>query len=339
MSKVSIVVPIYNVQKYLSKCLQSLVDQTFKDIEIICVNDGSTDQSDKIIEKFVKLYPNRIIHLEKENGGLGDARNAGINIAKGEYITFIDSDDWVEPEMIESMYNNAKKYNSDIVCCGLRRIDEDGKILSNEQINLKKEYSPKEAMVTLAPAAWNKLYRMSLFTDYNIRYSVGVWYEDLPTTTKLFMHSNKITTVNKIFVNYLQRKGSISYSYDERSRDIFKVLNDINEYNKEKFNNKYKNEIEYLYIIHIIFAHLFRSSILSITLINSEIDYSREVIRKEFPKWSRNKYIRLLSRQNINLLNKIGLISGSLFFKFNVYIIFLLAYKVANKIIPIQNKW
>lgn len=339
MVKVSIVVPIYNVEKYLEKCLQSLVTQTFEDIEIICVNDGSTDNSKNIIKQFLKNYPSKIVHIDKKNGGLGDARNAGIERARGEYIAFIDSDDWVEPNMIQSMYQNAKDNNSDIVCCGLRRIDENGKLLSQEQINLKDEYSPKEALITLAPAAWNKLYKTKLFLENDVRYSVGVWYEDLPTTAKLFMQCNKITTVNEIFVNYLQRKGSISYSYDERSRDIFIVLADIKKFNESKCMNKYYDEIEYLYIIHIIFAHLFRSSVLSIKRLNKEVKYSINILENNFPNWKKNKYIKLTGTMTMNLINKIGILSGILFCKFKCYTLFLLIYKIVNKLIPIQNKW
>ena len=183
MIEVSVVVPIYNVEKYLGRCLESLVNQTFQNIEIICVNDGSPDQSQKIVDEYYKKYPHLIKSLIKENGGLGDARNYGLAHASGKYICFIDSDDWVELDMIEKMYQNAVENDSDIVCCGLRRIDEKGNVLSREQLNLKNEYTPREAMITLAPAAWNKLYRKSLFDETNIKYPVGVWYEDLPTTT------------------------------------------------------------------------------------------------------------------------------------------------------------
>ena len=339
MIEVSVVVPIYNVEKYLGRCLESLVNQTFQKIEIICVNDGSPDQSQKIVDEYYKKYPHLIKSLIKENGGLGDARNYGLAHASGKYICFIDSDDWVELDMIEKMYQNAVENDSDIVCCGLRRIDEKGNILSREQLNLKNEYTPREAMITLAPAAWNKLYRKSLFDETNITYPVGVWYEDLPTTTMLLMHCKKITTVNEIFVNYLQREGSIIYSYDERSRDIFKVLEQIRRYNEEVFNNQYYNEIEYLYSIHIVFAHLFRSSVLSFSKLNEEVKYSLDYINQCFPKWKSNSYLKWSNGLKMSVVNKVGILGGLTFVRIHLYVVFLLIYKVVNKIVPIQNKW
>ena len=117
MPKVSIIVPFYNVENYIEKCLETLVNQTLKDIEIILVNDGSKDRSIDIVNKFLKQYPEKIVYLEKENGGLSDARNFGIPHAKGEYIEFLDSDDYVEKDMYENMYELAKKEDSDMVEC------------------------------------------------------------------------------------------------------------------------------------------------------------------------------------------------------------------------------
>ena len=117
MPKISIIVPVYNVEKYIERCLKSLVNQTLQDIEIIIVNDGSQDKSEEIIEKYVKENHNKIKYYEKSNGGLSSARNYGIEYATGEYIAFLDSDDYVETNMYEEMYNLAKKENADMVEC------------------------------------------------------------------------------------------------------------------------------------------------------------------------------------------------------------------------------
>lgn len=117
MIKVSIIVPFYNVENYIEKCLKSLVNQTLKDIEILLVNDGSKDGSEEIAKKFIETYPNKIVYFKKENGGLSDARNYAIPYAKGEYIAFLDSDDYVEPNMYEEMYNKAKEQTLDYVEC------------------------------------------------------------------------------------------------------------------------------------------------------------------------------------------------------------------------------
>ena len=117
--KVSVIVPVYNVEKFIGKCLDSLVNQTLKDIEIIVVNDGTKDNSQEIIDKYVKKYPDKVKSFIKENGGLSSARNFGIEKAKGEYISFVDSDDWLNDDALEKMYNKAKKDKSDIVICDM----------------------------------------------------------------------------------------------------------------------------------------------------------------------------------------------------------------------------
>ena len=117
MPKVSVIVPFYNVEDYIEKCIKSLLNQTLDDLEIILVNDGSKDNSESIAKKYLNEYPKKIIYLEKENGGLGDARNYGIPYAKGEYIAFIDSDDYVEKDMYEQMLKKAEEEQSDMVEC------------------------------------------------------------------------------------------------------------------------------------------------------------------------------------------------------------------------------
>ena len=123
MPAVSIIVPVYNVEKYLRECLESIINQTFQDIEIICVNDGSTDNSRKILTEYAQT-DSRIKITDKENGGLSSARNAGLKIAQGEFISFIDSDDWVDKTMIEKLYNNIRALNTDISICAVHQYDE-----------------------------------------------------------------------------------------------------------------------------------------------------------------------------------------------------------------------
>ena len=127
--KISVIIPVYNVEKYIVKCLDSLVNQTLENIEIIVVNDGSKDNSQTIIDKYVKKYPKKIKSYIKENGGQGSARNLGLEYAKGEYISFVDSDDWLDLNALEEMYNLAKKDNSDIVICDMIDHFTDGKVL------------------------------------------------------------------------------------------------------------------------------------------------------------------------------------------------------------------
>lgn len=153
MYKVSVIVPIYNVEKYIKKCLNSLVNQTLQEIQIILVNDGSKDKSGEIAKEYAQMYKNKILYLEKENGGLSDARNYGIPYAEGEYIAFIDSDDYIDENAYEEMYDKAKKENSDYVEC-----DFIWEYPNKNKIDRYKEYTDlKEMFKNVRVVAWNKL--------------------------------------------------------------------------------------------------------------------------------------------------------------------------------------
>ena len=159
--KVSVIVPVYNVEKYISKCLDSLVNQTLKDIEIIVVNDGSPDNSQKIIDEYVKKYPDKVKSYIKENGGQGSARNYGIELSTGEYIGFVDSDDFVELDMFEKMYNKAKQDNSDIVICGSYNVSED---YSKKEIDVfvNNYNTDLENAIFGKMTVWNKIYKRNI---------------------------------------------------------------------------------------------------------------------------------------------------------------------------------
>ena len=158
MPKVSIIVPVYNVEKYIEKCLESLVNQTLEDIEIIIVNDGSKDNSKEIVKQYLEKYPEKMVYLEKENGGLSDARNFAIPYAKGEYVAFLDSDDYVELNMYEDMYKIAKNEDSDMVECDfIWEYPNKSKIDTGELYHGKHEMLEKIRVV-----AWNKLIKKSL---------------------------------------------------------------------------------------------------------------------------------------------------------------------------------
>ena len=346
MPKVSVIVPIYNTASFLEKCLNSLVNQTLQDLEIICVNDGSTDNSQLIINEFLLNYPYHIKSIIKPNGGLSDARNVGLQQATGKYIAFLDSDDYVELDLYEKMYNKACKSNADIVVCGFQRITLDGHVLSVEQNRLKKSYSGIDALTSIAPAAWNKLYKRDLWVKSKIIYPKGVWYEDLPTTIKLMLYANEIVTINEPLIYYVQHRNSISYTFDNRAYDIFYVLTDIyNFYQDAKINKNslYTNEeweriekcIEAVFLIHLIFAHLFRSASLDGTNVKAEIKNVQNYLSNYFPNWFLNYEVY----RSLSPIKKICVGIGLSLFKLNLFEILLWMYKQINRIYAIQNKW
>lgn len=207
---ISIVVPIYNVEKYIPECVDSIIAQTYENIEIILVNDGSTDNSGSVCEEYAKKDA-RIKVIHKKNGGLSDARNAGIKIAKGEYIGFVDSDDWIETDMYEKLIKACLENNADISICGLFRDYVDKSIKCPSPNN--KVYSSENALKALIEGeelhdhAWSKLYKRSFFDD--VEYPKGKLYEDVRTTYKLFLKSDVVVSIEDCLYHYRQRSGSI----------------------------------------------------------------------------------------------------------------------------------
>ena len=215
MSEISIIVPVYNVEQYLENCIESILNQTFKDFELILVDDGSTDNSGKICDIYEKK-DSRIKVIHKNNGGLSSARNAGLDIARGKYIGFVDSDDSIHPEMYEVLYNLIEKYKSDISCCNYK-YTYDISNQNHEELNLNEviEMSNIESIEKLYDkdlgvklvVAWNKLYHKRLFDK--IRYKVGRLHEDEFMAHRILYNSKKITYVDNELYYYLQREGSI----------------------------------------------------------------------------------------------------------------------------------
>ena len=219
---VSIIVPIYKVENYLDKCVKSIINQTYKNIEIILVDDGSPDACPQKCDEWAKK-DNRIKVIHKRNGGLSDARNVGIDSAIGDFITFIDSDDYIEPTFIEYLLNLIKKYNADISICEYKYIKEDGSIFNHPKNNGKEiVYNSEKAILELLKSklftnsAWGKLYKKALFAK--IRYPYGRLYEDIPTTYKTFFLSNRIVFGSKTLYNYLYRKSAISKQQFNQNR-------------------------------------------------------------------------------------------------------------------------
>lgn len=303
--KVSVIVPVYNVEKFIDKCLNSLVNQTLKEIEIIVVNDGSSDNSQKIIDEYVKKYPNKIKSFIKENGGQGSARNMGMEKAVGEYISFVDSDDWLDLNTLEKMYNLAKKDKSDIVICDM--VDH----YSNYTIyhNCTKYNSVFE----VTPSACNKIFRKELIKDF--RFLSKLWYEDFDFTTKILFNTNKISNISEGFYHCnCGHESTMNNNNSKKNLDMIIVIEDIIDYLKK--NDKYdKNIVSYLIFNHILITTINRvaiqKSIDKKDVIRQLIKYSKDNIsdyrRQTFYKnISRNrKIIAWLNYHNMYNLSKI----------------------------------
>lgn len=245
---VSVIVPIYNVEQYLKRCLDSLINQTFEEIEILCVNDGSPDQSQKIVDEYVGRYPTKVKSLIKPNGGMADARNYGLDYAQGEYVAFIDSDDWVEVTMIEEMYQLAISQSADIVVSDMQYVYDSGRkqFVSGgtfESANINN--NPEIIKIINSPC--NKLYKRSLFDD--VRFPKGLWYEDLGCIPIILAKAKNIVKIDKIFYHYFQREGSIMHTESEKIFDIYKAIDLIQDYINE-WKIPCLKEVKSLYVEH-----------------------------------------------------------------------------------------
>ena len=299
MPKVSVIVPVYNVSAYLERCLDSLVNQTLKSIEIIVVNDGSTDQSQDIIDTYAKNYPKIIKAYKKENGGLSDARNFGINKAKGAFLGFVDSDDFVEITMFEKLYNRATETDSDLVVCAHNAITLTPKnnikkisprILQNGQYYGKSIFESPEILAFSRSYAWNKLYKREIFE--NFEFPKGQFFEDSAVVYNILSAARKIELVNEPLYNYVVgREGAITRTIDYRVFDIFKSCESLVKYYKkiDKFD-ALKTELESLCLLHI---HTRLASLTqkgSLALKMEFVDMAFNFFEKYFPDWKNNKY-------------------------------------------------
>ncbi|WP_052380197.1 MULTISPECIES: glycosyltransferase family 2 protein [unclassified Pseudoalteromonas] len=241
---ISIIVPIYNVEPYLNECLTSLICQNINNYEVILVNDGSTDNSPEIAQRFSDLHPNIFKFFTKKNGGLSDARNYGLNKAQGEFIAFLDSDDYVSPNMLSILYN-ATQFKADIICFGMSEVSESGAYLRGIPANSKISsgtYTLSECdnlISSSLPNACNKLFKKSLFTANSIIFPKGLWYEDLAVIPQLFYFANKITYIEDELYFYRKREGAITKTFSLKVMDIYPILTKISDFFET--HTKYKN--------------------------------------------------------------------------------------------------
>ena len=304
MILISVIVPVYNVDNYLRKCIDSLIVQTLKDIEIILVNDGSTDESIDICEEY-KLKDNRIKVIHKENGGLSDARNKGIDIAKGKYISFVDSDDWINPQMLEKLYILASKYEADIVQGDYIKAYDEDIIVNNMSENIIK-YNAEQILDELYSGnytknivVWNKIYKRELFND--IRFPKGKLHEDEFTTYKILHKANLIIDSNIPIYYYRQREGSIMNSdFNIKRLDLLEALKERREYFIQNGLGKLscKTEAKLCSLIKIFYIKIHSSNINDKSYLFKRLN--RE-IRENYLNFIKNKEISTKGKLTLTL--------------------------------------
>ena len=289
MPKVSVIVPVYNVEKYLDRCLDSLVNQTLQEIEIIVINDSTPDQSQIIIDKYMNLYPNKVFSYIKPNGGLSDARNYGMSKMKGDYFGFVDGDDYVEYSMFEKLYARATQEEADVTTCDFywtypNRLQRatDGPY-TNE----------RELLTKMMPTVWNKLYKKSWFDSLDIKFPVGLRYEDSSFSIRLAPFIRKLAYVNEPLVYYVQRQDSITYTQNSKVGDMLTVFNDIFEfYQKHNLYHQYQSELEYLTLKYFLGSSFLRAAqIQDKNTRKAILKEGWDLLNKRFPMWRKNQYL------------------------------------------------
>ena len=294
---VSVIVPVYNVEKYLYKCLISLISQTYKDIEIICVNDGSTDNSLKILEEYA-IKDNRVSVYTKENGGLSDARNFGLTKANGDYVIFVDSDDYIDTTTIEKCVDNANKYNSDIVVYDMKYIYDDREELASGGEFECTSFKENRNIIFINNSACNKFIKRELMND--VSFPKGLYYEDLATIPILLSKANKISKINEPLYFYIQRGNSIAHTINDKIFDIYKAINMIACYYK---NHELDGEINELYIRHGLFLTTLRIKDNSNDII-SYLKKNNDCLDRYYPDWRKISWFKEYSFKN-NIIFKL----------------------------------
>ena len=298
--KFSVIIPVYNVKDYLERCIDSVLAQELSDCEIILVDDGSTDGvSPEICDRYGAAHPDLIRVIHQPNGGLGAARNTGIDHARGEYLVFLDSDDYILQDMLRELDLAVQKHHCDVIDFGFHVVNESGFVKETHagelpaDTPLKMEAYPR-LLLTL-PSAWRRIYRRDLFLKNSIRYPSRVWYEDIRTTLKLFAVADSVVSIPKAFYEYVVREGSITRNSNvARNAEILEAFDDLREwFSTRDLWNVYHQEFLKLAVDHILLAASVR--VLMIDPENELLERFQNYMAEYFPDYMDCSYLPELS--------------------------------------------
>lgn len=293
MKKVSVIVPAYNVENYIDRCLKSLVNQTLKDIEIIVINDESTDNTLNIIKEYQKKYDNVVVFNNK-NHGIGYTRNFGIQKATGKYIAFIDSDDFIDETMFEKLYKYSETNKLDMCVCDFYKYFEQTKKQSLEIIpdfNITNLESSPNILLDINYSPWNKLYKKELVKD--LYFEQDLKYEDVPFVIEAISKSKRIGKYNECLNYYVIRGNSETTSMDKRVFDILKVLNIINNtLTSLDYYDEIKDYVEYVNIRTLFRYTLQQRNQKDKSLKRKFINDAFNYLNNNFPNWKQNKIFK-----------------------------------------------
>ena len=311
--KVSIIVPVYNTEKYLDKCLNSLLNQSYKNIEIIFVNDGSTDRSKEILQKYAR-QSEKIIVVEQKNQGLSVARNEGILHATGFYLSFVDGDDYVDKDFIFHLIERAEDSRADMVICGYKMVDEKGKVLRKTIPDVYERITKEEWSCRIMAACF-RLIKKELWDAYDMKFMPGIWGEDLAVVLFLNSMCEKIEVLSCAEYYYVQHASSIRHNMKGIARDKmpYQAIEDtcmrITELQCK--NSKFFLELSLLKIFTVLLFDLGRGA--DDTKIKELCEYIQRIMETYFPDWKKTVSLR-----------KILAIKFPIIMKFEIAIFYLL---------------
>lgn len=341
--KLSIIVPCYKVEKYLPRCLDSLVNQTLKDIEIICINDGSPDNCINILKNYKEKYGNKIVIIDKENEGVWRGRKDGVKKAKGEFIGFVDSDDYVALDYAEKLYNAAISKNADISVCGFDRIDLDtGKLYSREMCKPES----KEIIVSKNPgdilelngAPWNKIYKAELLKKMHDMVNVPRVLDDMMFLQLIYINANKIVFIPDSLVFYMVRKDSIINTV---KKDAIKPTYESMKEVRDLYYNERPELIDYIdscAFLHLGVSLMYRMSEDKTLDFKSALKENKIFLNTNFPRWKKSKYIKLsyvITHKGANF--KLWIVK--IFYNLGLFRLFISVYKFMIKKFGVDIKW
>lgn len=290
--KISIIVPIYKVERYLEQCISSLTSQSLREIEILAVNDGSPDDCHKILQRLGEK-DSRIRILTKENGGLSDARNHGLAAARGEYIAFLDGDDFADSTLYQFLYEKAKETDADLVACPIRYVFSSGKTksVSSGLWDTEDPREIKDAFTRFYPAVWNKLYRRSLFAESGVSFKVGAFFEDVEFSHRLFPYLRRIAVIEEASVNYVQREDAITARPDGRLFHYLTNFESILAFFRDRgLWEAWHDELEFASCRYLLATFLSRASLLPKEDFEKALGESTAFLDAHFPHRKKNPY-------------------------------------------------
>jgi glycosyltransferase involved in cell wall biosynthesis len=285
---ITVIVPVYNTEPYLEKCLDSLLRQTLQDIQIVVVNDGSTDHSAEVAREYASRFPEKFVYLEKENSGQADARNLGLKYASGEYTGFVDSDDYIDLWMYEKLYAKARELNADMVECEYRHVYQ-----RKQTVKKIPDYRADEMSVFTKSSVWNKIFRTKLLDAAQALFPSRLKYEDLEFVCKIAPWIKKAGIVHEGLYYYIQRGNSTMHTV-RHIPDIFQILMNIIEYYQNNhFFDQYKTHLEYICIYQLLGSNFFRiikisERIQRTALLKQNWNFLHEL----FPRWRKNEFLK-----------------------------------------------